>query len=67
MKYIIRVKGHLDTGWQECFGNLSITHDRDGTTLLAGPIRDQAELYGILFKMLDLKLTLLSLDVSSSL
>ena len=64
MRYVIRVKGHLDTFWQAWFENLSITHERDGTTLLSGPIRDQAALYGILFKMRDLGLTLLSLNTS---
>lgn len=62
MRYIIRVKGHLDPFWQEWFENLSITHESDGTTRLAGPISDRAALYGILFKMGDLGLTLLSLE-----
>jgi hypothetical protein len=66
MRYVIRVKGHLDTFWQEWFENLSITHEKDGTTLLSGQIRDQAALYGILFKMRDLGLTLLSLEASAS-
>ena len=65
MRYIIRVKGHLDTCWQAWFENLSITHERDGTTLLSGPIKDQAALYGILIKMRDLGLTLLSLEASA--
>ena len=65
MRYIIRVKGHLDPFWQAWFENLSITHEEDGTTLLSGQIRDQAALYGILFKMRDLGLTLLSLEASA--
>jgi hypothetical protein len=65
MRYVIRVKGHLDTFWQVWFENLSITHERDGTTLLSGQIRDQAALYGILCKMRDLGLTLLSLEASA--
>jgi hypothetical protein len=48
MRYVIRVKGHLDPFWQEWFLPLSITHQSDGTTLLSGPIRDQAALYSIL-------------------
>ncbi|WP_307811182.1 hypothetical protein [Ktedonospora formicarum] len=36
MRYVIRVKGHLDTFWQEWFDRLSITHQSDGTTLLSG-------------------------------
>jgi hypothetical protein len=65
MRYIIRVKGHLDTFWQEWFDNLSITHDGDGSTLLSGHIKDQAALYGILIKLRDLGLTLLSLEAST--
>ena len=65
MRYVIRVKGHLDTFWQAWFENLSITHERDGTTLLSGPIKDQAALYGILCKMRDLGLTLLELSASA--
>jgi len=64
MRYVIRVKGHLDTFWQEWFDHLSITHQSDGTTLLSGHIHDQAALYGILFKMRDLGLTLLSLEAN---
>ena len=64
MRYVIRVKGHLDTFWQAWFENLSITHERDGTTLLSGSITDQAALYGILIKMRDLGLTLLSLEAN---
>ena len=65
MRYVIRVKGHLDIFWQEWFENLLITHERDGTTLLSGPIKDQAALYGLLFKMRDLGLTLLELSASA--
>ncbi|HEU5200838.1 MAG TPA: hypothetical protein VFU32_14465 [Ktedonobacterales bacterium] len=65
MRYVIRVRGHLDAIWQAWFENLSITRESDGTTLLSGPIRDQAALYGLLFKMRDLGLTLLSLDASA--
>ncbi len=65
MRYVIRVKGHLDTFWQDWFENLVITHEGDGTTLLSGSIKDQAALYGILFKMCDLGLTLLSLEASA--
>ena len=64
MRYIIRVKGHLDISWQAWFENLSIAHQSDGTTLLSGQIRDQGVLYDILFKMRDLGLTLLELSAS---
>lgn len=62
MRYIIRVKGHLDPFWQEWFENLSITHESGGITRLSGPIPDRAALYSILLKMCDLGLTLLSLE-----
>ena len=65
MRYIIRVKGHLDPFWQEWFEHLSITHQSDSTSLLSGQIRDQAALYGLLCKMRDLGLTLLSLEASA--
>jgi hypothetical protein len=65
MRYVIRVKGHLDPFWQDWFDHLSITQERDGTTLLSGPIKDQPALYGILCKMLDPGLTLLSLEASA--
>jgi len=65
VRYVIRVKGHLDPFWQDWFDHLSITHQSDGTTLLSGPIRDQAALYGLLIKMRDLGLTLLSLEASA--
>jgi hypothetical protein len=64
MRYVIRVKGHLDPFWQEWLEHLSITHQSDGTTLLSGQIRDQTALYGLLCKMRDLGLTLLSLESS---
>lgn len=67
MSYIIRVKGHLDPVWQERLQNLSITHERDGVTRLSGLIPDRAALYGILLKMCDLGLTLLSLEASAPL
>ena len=65
MRYVIRVKGHLDIFWQDWFDHLSITHQSDGTTLLSGPINDQAALYGLLFKVCDLGLTLLELSASA--
>ncbi|MBO0782799.1 MAG: hypothetical protein J2P37_28625 [Ktedonobacteraceae bacterium] len=62
MRYEIRVKGHLDPSWQEWFEGLQIVHEYTGTSLLSGPISDQAALYGILLKMRHLGLTLLSLE-----
>ncbi|GHO80300.1 hypothetical protein KSD_80710 [Ktedonobacter sp. SOSP1-85] len=65
MRYVIRAKGHLDLFWQEWFEPLSITHENNGITRLAGPIPDQAALYGVLLRMCDLGLTLLSLEAST--
>ena len=59
-RYEIRVKGLLDTRWVTWFAGLSLTHASDGTTLLAGPVIDQAALHGLLRKVRDLGLPLLS-------
>jgi hypothetical protein len=64
MSYVIRVKGHLDPIWQARFENLVITPEQDGTSVLSGAIADQAALYGILVKMRDLGLTLVSVEAS---
>jgi hypothetical protein len=58
--YEIRLKGHLDTRWAERFDGLSFSHESDGTTLLSGPVIDQAALYGLLRTVRDLALPLLS-------
>lgn len=58
--YQIRVKGHLDPRWTDKFENLSIVHWNDGTTVLSGPVVDQAALHGLLRKVRDLSLPLIS-------
>jgi len=58
--YEIRLKGHLDARWADQFEHMSFTHASDGTTILAGPVVDQAALYGLLRKVRDLGLPLLS-------
>ena len=58
--YEIRLKGHLDARWAGRFDGLSLSHDGDGTTILSGPVVDQAALYGLLRKVRDLGLPLLS-------
>ena len=60
--YRIRVKGHLDPTWSAWFDGLRMTHDVDGDTTLAGPVIDQAALYGLLRKARDLGLTLLAVN-----
>lgn len=59
--YQITLKGHLDPGWAEWFDELAISHQPDGTTLLTGPVVDQAALFGLMLKIRDLNLTLLAL------
>jgi hypothetical protein len=56
----IRVKGRIDERWSEWLACLAITYGEQGETLLAGPILDQAELYGLLAKLRDLGLSLRS-------
>ena len=58
--YEIRLKGHLDARWGERFEGLNLTHASDGTTILSGPVVDQAALYGLLRTVRDLALPLLS-------
>jgi hypothetical protein len=58
--YQIRVRGALDPRWSDWFAELTITHEADGSTLLAGPLADQAALYGVISRMRDLGLTLLA-------
>jgi hypothetical protein len=59
-RYEIRLKGHLDTRWAASFDGLSLTHASDGTTVIHGPIADQAALHGLLQRVRDLGLTLVS-------
>jgi hypothetical protein len=61
--YRLRVGGHLDQHWSCWFGDLTLTHEDDGTTSLTGVISDQAELHGLLDKIRDLGVTLFSVEV----
>jgi len=58
--YEIRLKGHLADRWTDWFGGLSITLEDNGETLLTGPVVDQAALHGLLKKVRDLGMPLLS-------
>ena len=60
MVYQIRIKGQLDCEWTDWFGGLTITLEDNGETLLTGPVRDQAALYGLLKKVRNLGMTLIS-------
>jgi hypothetical protein len=59
-RYEIRLRGHLDARWASRFEGLSFTHASDGTTILAGPVADQAALHGLLRNVRDLGLPLVS-------
>lgn len=58
----IRVKGHLTEQWSDWFGKLEIDNQPEGQAVLAGPLPDQAALYGVLNRMRDLGLALVSLN-----
>ncbi|PYT09778.1 MAG: hypothetical protein DMF60_01855 [Acidobacteria bacterium] len=60
MVYQIRVKGHLGSQWQDWFGGLTVTLEDNGETLLTGPVVDQAALHGLLKKVRDLGIPLVS-------
>ena len=58
--YEIRVKGHLETRWAAWFDGLAIARGSDGTTVIEGPVADQAALHGVLQRIRDLGLPLIS-------
>ena len=58
--YEIRLKGHLGAQWTDWFEGLTITLEEDGHTLLTGPVVDQAALHGLLKKVRDLGMPLIS-------
>jgi hypothetical protein len=59
-RYEIRLNGHLDSRWAAWFDGLSLTNENDGTTIIGGPVVDQAALHGLLQKVRDLGLMLVS-------
>ena len=61
-RYEIRVKGHLGTRWAAWFDGLAIAPGSDGTTVIEGPVADQAALHGLLQKIRDLGLPLISVN-----
>jgi hypothetical protein len=60
MTYQIRIKGHLNAQWTDWFGGLTITPEENGDTLLTGEVVDQSALYGLLKKVRDLGMPLVS-------
>ena len=59
-EYEIRLAGHLHPRWAAWFDGMSLTHDSDGTTVLSGPVVDQAALHGLLQRVRDVGLPLVS-------
>jgi hypothetical protein len=66
MVYQIRIKGHLDQGWRDWFEGMSIATDDNGDTLVSGPVADQAALHGLLKKVRDLGMPLLSVTCAEN-
>ncbi len=60
-RYEIRVSGRLSSRWAAWFDGLTLTDEDDGTTVISGPVVDQAALHGLLQKLRDLGITLQSL------
>jgi hypothetical protein len=61
--YRLRIRGHLDQRWSAWCDDLTLTPESDGTTSLSGAVAGQAELHGLLAKIRDLGITLISVDV----
>ena len=59
-RYEIRIKGHLNSRWAAWFDGLSLTNNNDGTTIISGPVVDQSALHGLLQKVRDVGLPLVS-------
>lgn len=66
MVYEIRIVGHLPSQWSAWFEGLAVTLQPDGTTLLSGPVVDQAALYALLKKVRDTGLTLIAVNQITS-
>ena len=62
MVYQFRIEGHLSDEWTNWFSDLAITREENGDTLLTGPVADQAALFGLLKKIRNLGLPLVSID-----
>jgi hypothetical protein len=60
--YEIRVQGQIDRQWADWFAGFTISYDTDDSTILRGSIVDQAALHGVLIRVRDLSLTLLSVN-----
>jgi len=63
--YEIKIRGHLDQWWSEWFADLKLTHLEGDETLLSGSLPDQAALHGLLERIRDLNITLISVTRGS--
>jgi hypothetical protein len=61
-RYEIRLTGRLDAHWAAWFDGLAVSHEGNGTTVISGPIPDQAALHGVLERVRDLGLPLVSVN-----
>ncbi|MCW2135473.1 hypothetical protein [Arthrobacter sp. VKM Ac-2550] len=61
-RYELRIWGHLDDRWADWFEGVTVTHESEGTTILSGLVIDQAALHGLLDKVRDLGVTLISVQ-----
>ena len=59
--YQIKLQGHLDSHWSEWFGDMTISNESNGESVLHGPLADQAALHGVLIKIRDLGMPLLAI------
>ena len=62
IRYQLRVQGHFDAALSEWFAPLQVVNEPSGDATLTGPVRDQAELFGILLKLYNLNFTLLAVN-----
>ena len=62
----IRIQGHLDPRWASWFGGLMLTQDPDGTTVIRGQVADQAALHGLIQKVRDIGLPLVSVTTTTT-
>lgn len=65
MIYLIRIQGHLGPQWADWFEDMTITLEPDGDTVLTGPVVDQSALYGLLRRLRDIGLPLISVTRAS--